>query len=109
MPDDLLNMAAIEKMKREAFADGWRACLTTLGEAMRAHSTPILPTPPAPELPREGTTQRRVFEAIKNHPGFYTAEVLEHMQHHHHKESSPASVRVALTRLKGKNLIVARE
>ncbi len=105
MPDDLLNLAAIEKLKREAFVEGRAACLAALGKAMREASMPMLPTP---KMPREGTTQRRVLEGIKTYPGHQTSEVIEYAQHHFHEETSPASVRVALTRLKAKNLIVAR-
>ena len=107
-PTNLLNLAALNEIKREAFREGWLACLSALRESMEEKSAPVFPVV-VPEPPQEGSTQWVVLEAVKTAPGLNTADLLSRVAHYAHANISPSSARVALTRLKGKNLIVARE
>ena len=116
--DRLLAQAA-EKIKREAYSQGWRDAITAVNKAAADLTEPGT----IPEInsldsvgtsvqstsggPTVGSTPWYVLQAVKKRPGMTGSEVVSVVQEAGHKVSE-GSIRTSLVRLKGRKLIVSR-
>lgn len=120
--DRILSEAA-EKIRREAYAAGWRDAISTISQA-------ITDAKPSPELvdfsgdsgsgsdsgavsgsvnnaPTMGTTPHYVFQAVRRRPGMTGSEVVAAVYADGHNVGEP-QIRTALSRLAGRKLLVNR-
>lgn len=95
----------IEQVWRDAYAAGWRACWDAMQQAMQEKTAPYLPRAPKPE---PQTTQWYALEAVNAQHGMTTLETITRAKQMG-CTAPDGSIRVALVRLKGKRLIVARD
>jgi hypothetical protein len=112
---------ATEKMKREAYARGWRDAIAALqkasegaievgqGEAETAFTLDLSGSKngEGPSNLTVGSTPHYTFQAIKKRPGMTGSEVVTAVQEGGHNVSE-GNIRTSIARLKGKRLIVAR-
>ena len=115
---------AAEKMKREAYAAGWRDAIAALtksmnelvdpatmgnfeiGDAQPVASGAISRTTNS-KLPKQGSTPWEVLQVVKKRPGMTTVQVVEAMKTGGH--SAPeGSIRTSIFRMKTRKFIVAR-
>jgi hypothetical protein len=113
---------AADKIRREAYAAGWRDCAATIAK-LAADSRPSeladIPVddrqeeefsgriPPGANLPTVGTTPHYVYGAVRKKPGMTGAEVIAAVHADGHTVAE-AGIRTALARLDKRKLIVNR-
>lgn len=118
-PDQLLAEAA-ERLKREAYAAGWRDALAAITTAVQEAGTPALsegmslggefaglPRSSTVAGPKQGTTPYVVLQVIRKSPGMTGAQIVSAVSESKHP-ASEGSIRTSIGRLKGRKLIVAR-
>ena len=111
-----------ERLKREAYAAGWRDAMTAitnavaqLGEQEGASEGVKIDFTPGPPLvlgapnegPSVGTTPWYVWQAVKKRPGMTGSEIINVVREGGHK-ASPASIRTSINRVKARKLIISR-
>lgn len=111
--------AAAERIRREAYAAGWRDAVATLNKAMVEFTESGGLPEGAMDLSggsggtgnasglTTGSTPWYVFQAIKKRPGMTGAEIVSVVQEGGHRVSE-GSIRTSLTRLEKRKLIVSR-
>ena len=118
-------MEAAEKMRREAYAQGWRAGIKALldaigvagpelanqvednfdiADSMAGVPNIVVSRPGDPTL---GSTPSYVLQAVRKRPGMAGSEVVSVVQEGGHKVPE-GSIRTTLVRLERKKLIVSR-
>lgn len=112
-------MEAAEKLRKEAYAQGWRDAIAALSKAAEeaeidsAGSTssqgPIDFSTGNREISTitQGSTPWYVFQAVRKRPGMTGLEVVSVVRESGHKVSE-GSIRTSLVRLERKKLIVSR-
>ncbi len=112
-------MEAAEKLRREAYAQGWRDALAALAKAAEAADIDAAEgTGPAGPIDfstgsstvtgvTQGSTPWYVLQAVRKRHGMTGSEVVSVVQEGGHKVSD-ASIRTSLIRLERKKLIVSR-
>jgi S1-C subfamily serine protease len=122
--DSLLADAA-ERIKREAYAAGWRDAVAAINKAVGELVDPAAledvevrdaaGTPAAigstraanSRLPKQGSTPWEVIQAVKKRPGMTATQIVEAL--HEGGHGAPEnSVRTSIFRMKSKKLIVSR-
>jgi hypothetical protein len=115
-------VAEAEKIKREAYAAGWRDAIAAITKALGELIDPAalddnenrdsLNVPTASngqnsKLPKQGSTPWAVIQIVKKHPGMTTAQIVNalHDVGHHAPEGS---IRTSIFRVKDRRFIVAR-
>ena len=121
--DRILTEAA-ERIRREAYAAGWRDAMVAINKAAGELAPPdtppntngsasiaITPSPGSTVAIGTGVTMGStpwyVLQAVKNRPGMTGSEVVNAVQEGGHKVSE-ANIRTSLIRLGQKKLIVSR-
>jgi hypothetical protein len=122
-PNPLLEAA--EKLRREAYAQGWRAAIKAMLEATNNVATelagpveenfqiaddlatPSVINPNRPGDPTAGSTPWYVLQAVRRRHGMTGSEIVSVVREGGHKVSE-GSIRTALSRLGEKKLIVGR-
>jgi len=108
--------AVLERIRREAYADGWQACMREIegkiGELKDRHVMAIgdafVPAGTAGRgAPKSGSTPWHVLQAITHQAGMTGSEVVEAVVARG-QEASEASIRTSLSRLAERKLIVSR-
>jgi hypothetical protein len=105
---------AVEAVRKEAFADGYRAGLAAAANALTDLSEGA-PTAPASHVqskqidgaPTVGTAPHYVWQAVLKKPGMTNSELISVVKADLPK-ASEASIRTSINRVKAKRLIVAR-
>jgi hypothetical protein len=110
---------AAEKLRKEAYAQGWRDAVEALTKAAAAAQNDM-PEGASDAGPMDFSTGNRevlgitqgstpwyVFQAVRKRPGMTGLEVVSVVQGGGHKVSD-ASIRTSLVRLERKKLIVSR-
>jgi hypothetical protein len=119
--DDLSKLLAeaTDKIKREAYAAGWRDAITAVNKSVNEKADPAIPADlslmsdgggvqsQTPSTLKLGTTPYVVFQAINKQPGMSGTEIVNAVQEGGHKVSE-GSIRTTVIRLKARRLIVAR-
>jgi hypothetical protein len=108
---------AAEKLRKEAYAAGWRDAITALTKAAAEADLPLSESGQSTEYAApsvgavggitQGSTPWYVFQAVRKRPGMTGSEVVSVVQEGGHKVSD-ASIRTSLIRLERKKLIVSR-
>jgi hypothetical protein len=109
---------AAEKIRREAYAAGWRDCLVAIAKAVSA--TGETAAPDSSSLTREfdreshqhsevtpGSTPFYVLSAVRKTPGMTSSEIVAAIQQNNVRVSD-GSIRTSIFRLKTRTLIVLR-
>lgn len=118
--DQLLSEAA-ERIKREAYAAGWRDCLAAMNQAVAGLGEPAGIPPiearldvgggggsPAPVTEvTTGSTPYYVLQTVRNTPGMGSTQIVDAVHDGGHRAAA-ASIRTTLFRLKDRRLIVQR-
>jgi hypothetical protein len=126
MSDNTDPMAAFtdlaEKIKRSAYADGWRDAMTAIAKAVGELAPGDIQDVTGPNAPLKaangpinthkssltmGTTPYYIVGALKAKPGLTPAEIIQALQESGHK-APENSIRTNIHRLKERRLIVAR-
>jgi len=120
--DKLLSEAA-DRLKREAYAAGWRDAMVAVNKAISdvANSPPeglieieigeIAPaglTNAAGRGPTQGTTPWYIWQAVRRKPGMTGAEIVGVLHDQEGLKASDASIRTGIARLKRRKLITVR-
>jgi hypothetical protein len=112
-------LEAAEKLRREAYAQGWRDAVAALSKAAAEvietdSATPLgavdystLTPPGAASGVIQGSTPWYVLQAVRKRPGMAGSEVVSAVQEGGHRVSD-GSIRTSLARLGEKKLIVSR-
>lgn len=113
---------AVEIIRREAFASGWKAAVEAMTGALDnlerpdgADASVQGPLKPAPQrqsaesgsLPTVGTTPHYVYEAVRRKQGMTGAEVIDAVRADGHSVGEP-QIRTALSRLEKRQLLANR-
>jgi hypothetical protein len=118
---DRILAEAAERIRREAYAAGWRDAMAAVTQAATELAEPsAIPDggnpssdfSPSTNNPqggglKMGSTPWYVLQAVKKRPGMTGSEVVDVVREGGHKVSD-GSIRTALIRLSDKKLIVAR-
>lgn len=122
--ENLLAEAA-EKIRKDAFMEGWRAAIATMSKAISEASPEgagaLLDAIPeiaratngaaagnsTGALPIVGTTPHYVFQAVRKRPGMTGAEVIAAVRADGH-DAGEGPIRTTLSRLSARRLIVNR-
>lgn len=118
-PDPIVT--AIEQMKRDAFASGWKAAMDAVLGAVANLPAPegadsnlvgpsALPAKPptnGANLPTVGTTPWYVLQAVQKRQGMTGAEVIEAVRADGHTAAEP-QIRTALSRLEKRQILANR-
>lgn len=112
----------MEKIRREAYASGWRDAVAAITKAAAESAPSDLPgdqheerqdlggggrSAPSGNLPTVGTTPHYVYTAVRKKPGMTGAEVVSAVHDDGHGVSE-AQIRTSLGRLEKRKLIVNR-
>jgi hypothetical protein len=106
---------AAEKLRREAYAQGWRDAVAALTKAAAEATEGEMPnpvgavdystlTPPAASGVTQGSTPWYVLQAVRKRQGMTGSEIVSVVQEGGHKVSE-GSIRTSLARLRDRNLI----
>jgi hypothetical protein len=112
---------AMEKIRREAYAAGWRDCAAIITKALGEAQPGDVPDGPQDDnrdadglrggsitgAPTVGTTPHYVYMAVRRKPGMTGAEVVSAVHADGHNVAE-ASIRTTLVRLVKRGLIVNR-
>jgi hypothetical protein len=115
---------AAEKIRRQAYAAGWRDAITAMNKAVaelvdpetledleirESKDAPTIIQPRSSDgpMPTQGSTPWYVLQAVRKRPGMTGLQVVSAVQEGGHNVSG-ASIRTSLGRLGQKRLIVAR-
>jgi hypothetical protein len=112
---------AVERVKRDAFAAGWKAAVDAISSAILNLEPPEGVDPDAvtfvpfskrsPEaagaLPTVGTTPHYVYEAVRKKQGMTGADVIAAVRAEGHDVAEP-QIRTALSRLEKRQLLANR-
>jgi hypothetical protein len=112
---------AVEQIRREAYAAGWKACHEAFSSALAAIGDGVEPGviiqpfvgPARPSietkasLPAVGTTPHFVYQAVQRKHGMTGAEVVAAVRAGGHEVAEP-QIRTALMRLERRQLLVNR-
>jgi hypothetical protein len=113
---------AMEKIRREAYATGWRDCAAIITKALGEAQPGDVPDAPQDEprdakpgsrdgtvtgAPTIGTTPHYVYMAVRRKPGMTGAEVVSAVHADGHNVAE-GNIRVTLVRLVKRGLIVNR-
>jgi len=120
--DSLLAEAA-ERIKREAYAAGWRDAIAAINKAasdlvdpntaddIEIRNTKEAPTtigrPQNGKMPKQGSTPWEVIQVVKRHPGMSTVQIIEALKENSHA-APEGSIRTSIFRVKNRRFIVAR-
>ncbi|MEH2481540.1 hypothetical protein V1282_004897 [Nitrobacteraceae bacterium AZCC 2146] len=117
-PDPLT--AAIEQMKRDAYAAGWKAAfdamsaaIAGIGDGVEAGAVVVPFVGPSRQntdnstLPTVGTTPHYVYQAVQRKQGMTGAEVIAAVRSDGHDVAEP-QIRTALSRLEKRQLLANR-
>jgi hypothetical protein len=111
-----------DKIRRSAYADGWRDAMTAIAKAVGELAPGEVPDVMGPYEPLRtingpintakssltmGTTPYYIVGALKAKPGLTPAEIIQALQDSGHK-APENSIRTNIHRLKERRLIVAR-
>lgn len=114
---DLLATVA-DRIKREAYADGWRDAVQAMKKAVDSLQEPAgdgsisteFATPFSAvdhSMPKIGTTPWHIVQAVKRKPGMSAGEIIETLKTSGH--SAPeTSIRTSIARMKSRDFIVLR-
>jgi hypothetical protein len=117
-------LAEAEKIKREAYAAGWRDAIAAINKAVGELVDPATledidirdtinaPTvngarTPNSKLPKQGSTPWEVIQTVKRTPGLTTVQLVEAVKNSGHG-APEGSVRTSIFRVKNRRFIVAR-
>lgn len=115
--DKILSEAA-DRIRREAYAAGWRAAVEAITKAAKETApgevtegdfdlgSASTRKTNLPGDPKEGTTPWVIMQMVRRKPGMKGSEIVAAVQESGHK-ASDASIRTSIGRLNGK-LIVSR-
>jgi hypothetical protein len=113
---------AAEKIKREAYAAGWRDAIVALNksvselvdpatleniEIQEAVNAPVVLGPSNSKLPKQGSTPWAIVQAVKKQPGMTATQIVETLKENGHN-APESSIRTSIFRMKNKKLIVPR-
>lgn len=114
---------AVEQIRREAYAAGWKACydaffsaLSNIGDGIEpgvivhpfvGPAKPSGGTEPKGSLPAVGTTPHYVYQAVLRKQGMTGSEVISAVRSDGHDVAEP-QIRTALSRLERRQLLVNR-
>jgi hypothetical protein len=119
---DKLLAEAAEKLRREAYAAGWRDAIAAINKAVTEAAEPGMAasvigggdysqqsaTPAPPQGgPTVGSTPWYVWQAVNKRPGMTGSEVVSVVQEGGHKVSD-GSIRTSLSRLRDRKLLISR-
>ena len=122
--DRLLSEAA-DRLKKEAYAAGWRDALAAvasvlpgLGESMTVPDKITLANSVAPaasrgnapaggKMPKQGTTPHAILSVVMAKPGLTGGQIVDEVKATGHTAPTP-SIQTNIQRLKNKKLIVLR-
>lgn len=116
---DRLLAEAAEKIRKEAYAAGWRDAIAAITKAASESAPGDIPAPSAGTDnihkttaatgpgPTVGSTPWYVWQAVVKRPGMTGAEVVSVVQDGGHRVPE-GSIRTSLTRIRDKKLIVSR-
>ena len=112
--------AAIEQMKSEAYAAGWKDAFEMVSAAIASISNgvelgivppPLASQPPrmaeSGSLPTVGTTPYYVYQAVSKKPGMTGSDVVAAVRAEGHDVAEP-QIRTALSRLEKRQLLANR-
>jgi len=116
IPDPIKD--AVEQIRREAYAAGWKACHEAFSSALEAIGDGIEPgvivqpfskrgPDPVGALPTVGTTPHYVYQAVQRKQGMTGAEVIDAVRADGHSVAEP-QIRTALSRLEKRQLLANR-
>ena len=117
-------MDAIEQVKREAYAAGYKAAVEAMVGALASLERPdsglfdandisftpmdkVRPLPESGSLPTVGTTPHYVYQAVQRKQGMTGAEVIAAVRADGHDVGEP-QIRTALSRLEKRQLLANR-
>jgi hypothetical protein len=112
---------AVERVKRDAFAAGWKAAVDAITGAIASLEPPEGLDPdaitfvpfskrsaePVGALPTVGTTPHYVYEAVRKKQGMTGADVIAAVRAEGHDVAEP-QIRTALSRLEKRQLLANR-
>ena len=122
---DALLAEAADKMKREAYAAGWRDAIAAISKAAVGMAAPKMPknldltgvlslTADAAgtkalqgNLPAQGSTPWFVIQAVRTKPGMAGSEIVAAVKDGGHN-ASENSIRTSIFRMKDRKFIVSR-
>jgi hypothetical protein len=117
---------AVEQIKRDSYAAGWKAAMEAVSAALSAVASPdggdfgpsVIFTPPVRQtpgsnsgntgaLPTVGTTPHYVYQAVQARQGMTGADVIAAVRAAGHDAAEP-QIRTALSRLEKRQLLANR-
>jgi hypothetical protein len=104
---------AVEAVRKEAYAEGYRAGLTAAANALAdlAEGAPVAApshvSAKADGAPTVGTTPYCVWQAVLKKPGMTNSELIS-VVHGELPKTTTGSIRTSINRVRHKRLIVAR-
>jgi hypothetical protein len=122
---DPLVAEVFEKLKRDAYAAGWRDAITAINKAASDLAAPIIPktiethevlSPPSeqvaskttqPKLPTQGSTPWYVIQAVQKRPGMTGSEIVGAVKEGGHN-APEGSIRTSIFRMRDRKFVVSR-
>jgi len=107
---------AAEKIRREAYAQGWHDAIAAVNKAVSDMGAPTMPesrnsSPPISTKENKevtaGSTPFYVLQAVRKFPGMSSSEIVGKVQEGGH-QAPETSIRTTIFRLKDRKFIVSR-